>query len=132
MSPSTLTPQRLSFITPRVLELTYTAYDLTGFAHNLGYNGEPFIWNSERRFWLRAELDALYFILYGIGREDVDYIMDTFPIVRKKDMAAHGTYRTKDAILSVYDELQTLGLELLHEYRSRVPGGLKGGGLIPE
>lgn len=120
-----------NFIAVRVLELTYTSHDLAGFARDLGYSGEPFTWNDERRFWLRVELDALYFILYGIGRDDVDYIMDTFSKVKKKDMAAHGTYRTKSTILSVYDELLTLGLERLGEYRSRVPGGLEVDGLVP-
>ncbi|MFW8627772.1 Eco57I restriction-modification methylase domain-containing protein [Deinococcus sp. ME38] len=137
LPPSTFTPPRLAFITPRVLELTYTAYDLTGFARDLNYPGDPFTWNDERRFWIRAELDALYFILYGIDRDDVDYIMDTFPIVRKKDVAAHGTYRTKDAILAIYDELHTLGLERLGEYQSRVltlglEGGDVAGGWRPE
>lgn len=131
LPPSSITHQLLSFITPRVLELTYTAYDLTAFARDLGYGGEPFVWNDERRFWLRAELDALYFILYGIARDDVAYIMDTFPIVRRKDEAAHGTYRTKETILAVYDELQGLGLERLGEYASRVAGGAVAGGWQP-
>lgn len=131
LPPSSITHHLSSFITPRVLELTYTAHDLTAFARDLGYGGGPFTWNDDRRFWLRAELDALYFILYGIAREDVDYIMNTFPIVRRKDEAAHGSYRTKEAILSVYDELQTLGLERLGEYRSRVPGGDVAGGWEP-
>lgn len=129
LPPSVFTPERLAFITPRVLELTYTAHDLAGFAQDLGYTGEPFIWNEDRRFWLRAELDALYFILYGIEREDVAYIMDTFPIVRRKDEAAHdGRYVTKEAILQVYDQLQMLGLERLDEYESVVPGGKVAGG----
>lgn len=38
----------------------------------------------------RRELDAAYFHLYGIARDDVDYIMETFPIVKRKDVAAHG------------------------------------------
>jgi len=36
---------------------------------------------------MRCELDALYFDLYQISREDVDYIMETFPIVKRKDIA---------------------------------------------
>lgn len=90
---------------PRILELTYTAVDLEGFANDLGYEGPPFVWDEERRFWLRAELDAAFFHLYGINRDDVDYIMETFPIVKRKDIAAFGTYRTKEAILSIYDEM---------------------------
>ncbi len=90
---------------PRVLELTYTAWDLQPFARDLGYDGPPFLWNIERRFQLRCELDARYFRLYGIAREDVAYIMETFPIVKRKDLAEYGVYRTKETILAVYDEL---------------------------
>jgi hypothetical protein len=93
------------WLLPRVLELTYTAWDLEPFAKDMGYHGPPFRWDPERRFLLRCELDAAFFHLYGIGREDVAYIMDTFPIVRRKDEAAHGEYRTKRVILELYDAM---------------------------
>jgi len=89
----------------RFLELTYTAWDLESFAKDCGYDGPPFRWDEERRFLLRCELDAAYFHLYGIERDDVDYIMDTFPIVKRKDEAAHGEYRTKRVILEIYDAM---------------------------
>jgi hypothetical protein len=89
----------------RVLELTYTAWDLEPFARDVGYEGPPFRWEPERRFALRAELDAAFFHLYGISRSDADYILDTFPVVKKNDEKAHGDYRTKRAILEVYDAL---------------------------
>ena len=38
-------------------------------------------------------------------RHAVDHIMETFPIVRRKDVETHGSYRTKAAILSIYDEM---------------------------
>jgi hypothetical protein len=50
-----------AWITPRVLELTYTAKDLQPFAKDCGYFGPPFRWDEERRFLLRCELDAAYF-----------------------------------------------------------------------
>jgi hypothetical protein len=93
------------FILPRVLELTYTAWDLEPFAHDVGYDGPPFRWDPERRFLLRCELDAAFFHLYGISRDDADYILDTFPIVRKHDEKAHGEYRTKRLILEIFDAL---------------------------
>jgi len=42
--------------------------------------------------------------LYGLARDDVDY-METFPIVKRKDEAAHGrgAYRTQRVILEIYD-----------------------------
>lgn len=92
------------WVTSRVLELTYTSYDLQEFADEFGER-TPFKWDEERRRLLRAELDAAFFHLYGIQRDDVDYIMETFPIVKKKDVAAFGSYRTKELILEVYDAM---------------------------
>lgn len=93
------------WILPRVLELTYTAWDLQAFGRDVGYDGPPFRWDPDRRFLLRCELDAAFFHLYGISRDDADYILETFPIVRKNDEKAHGEYRTKRVILDIYDEL---------------------------
>jgi len=95
----------VEFVAPRVLELTYTAWDLEPFAQDLGYNGPPFRWDPARRALLRAELDAAFFHLYGISRDDTAYILDTFPIVRKNDEKTHGEYRTKRLILEVYDAM---------------------------
>jgi len=55
------------------------------FAKNCGYDGPLFRRDDERRFLLRCELDAAYFHLYGIARDDVDYSMGTFPIVKCRD-----------------------------------------------
>ncbi|MEP6653201.1 MAG: hypothetical protein ABJA82_07565, partial [Myxococcales bacterium] len=46
-----------------------------------------------------------FFHLYGLSRDDTDYVMDTFPIVRKHDEKAHGEYRTKRVILEIYDAM---------------------------
>ena len=88
-----------------VLRLTYTAHDMAPFARDLGYDGPPFIWDPEERRHLRARLDALYFHLYGISREDADYILNTFPIVRRQDEAEFGSYRTCDLILAYMNAL---------------------------
>lgn len=58
-----------------------------------------------QRARVRAELDAAFFHLYGIERDDVDYIMETFPIVKRKDEKEYGEYRTKRLILEIYDEM---------------------------
>ena len=54
---------------------------------------------------IRAELDAAFFHLYGIERDDVDYIMETFPIVKRKDEQRYGSFRTKEFILEIYDAM---------------------------
>ncbi len=88
-----------------VLRLTYTAHDMAPFARDLGCDGPPFVWNEEERRHLRARLDALYFHLYGLTKEDAEYVLDTFPIVRKEDEAAFGRYRTCDLILAYMNAL---------------------------
>ena len=88
-----------------VLRLTYTAHDIAPFARDLGYHGPPFIWNEEERRHLRARLDALYFLLYGLSRDDAAYILDTFPIVRRHDETAFGHYRTKAMVLAYFNAL---------------------------
>ena len=88
-----------------VLRLTYTAHDMAPFARDLGYDGPPFTWDEEERRHLRARLDALYFHLYGVSRDDADYILGTFPIVRREDEAELGRYRTRDLILAYMNAL---------------------------
>jgi hypothetical protein len=73
------------WISERVVELTFTAWDMVSAARDLGYDGPPFVWDPERRAILRAELDGASFHLYGINRDDAEYILSTFPIANRKD-----------------------------------------------
>ena len=88
-----------------VLRLTYTACDMASFACDLGYDGQPFIWNAEDRHHLQARLDALYFHLYGIEKDDAAYMLNTFSIIRRKEEKNHGRYRTRDLILAYMNAL---------------------------
>jgi len=132
LPPTRYTPDLLDFIVPRVVELTYTAWDLAPFAQDIlaEVGGEtwnrwfpnnpvplspcplvspfPFRWDEERRAHLRAELDALYAHLYGLTREELAYVLDTFPIVRRKDEERWGEYRTKRMVLETYERLESL------------------------
>lgn len=107
----------LPFLTTRVLELVYTTHDMARFAADLNDPGPPFQWDEQRRAHLRAELDAYFFHLYGIGRDDVDYILETFQSdagggLKNNEIADHGTYRTKDLVLAEYDRMAGHGLDL--------------------
>lgn len=93
------------WIYARVLELTFTAWDLAKFARDCGYSGAPFRWDAERRISIRAEVDAAFMQLYGLSRDDATYVMDAFPIVAKRDLKTDGEYRTKRLILERYDAM---------------------------
>ncbi len=96
-----------------VLELSYTADDMSDFAQDLGCVDEtgdvlpPFQWDAVRRLSLRAKLDALFFILYGItDRDDVRYIYSTFPIVEREEIAEFGSYRSRELCLAYMNALE--------------------------
>ncbi|TDD75089.1 hypothetical protein E1293_28765 [Actinomadura darangshiensis] len=91
------------WIQSRVLELSFTSLEMMAFAKDVGDDGMPFIWDEERRFAMRAELDAAYIHLYGVDRDDVDYIMDSFGAFQRNDPERFT--RTKALILDVYDAL---------------------------
>lgn len=109
----------LAFIVPRVLELTYTAHDLSGWAQDLGYGGEPFPFDPARRATLRAELDAYYAKLYGLTRDELCYILDpadvmgedypseTFRVLKNRELKEFGEYRTQRLVLAAWDALET-------------------------
>lgn len=72
---------------------------------------------------LGCELDAVFFHLsldsedewrrqpesltcaFPTPRHAVDHIMETFPIVKRKDEQKHSEYRTKRVILEIYDSM---------------------------
>jgi len=109
----------IDLISSSVLELTYTAHDMAPFARDMGHvdgNGDvlpPFPWDEDRRLRLRAKLDAVFFLLYGIfdtknreqSRDDISYIYSTFPIVEKQEMKAHGRYLSRDLALAYCNTL---------------------------
>ncbi len=67
----------------------------------------PGIIDAEQRQNAIAEIEAEVAILYGLTAEDVAYIMETFLTVKRRDIAAHGDYRTKQLILGHYHRLKS-------------------------
>ena len=139
--PDRYTPALLDLIVPHVVELTYTAWDLLPFARDIlaeagvatwnrwfpgnpvGESGDPapFTWQEARRAHLRAELDAIYAHLYGLTAEELAYILDTFPIVRRKDEAKWGEFRTKRLVMEAYDASEELVAVSTHSNNASKP-----------
>jgi hypothetical protein len=117
LPPSLYAPADLSFVVPRVLELTYTSHSMAPLARDLGYDSPPFVWDDNRRSHLRAELDAWYARAYGLTRDELRYILDpaevkgpdypseTFRVLKKNEVARFGEYRTARLVLAAYDQL---------------------------
>ena len=115
LAPSAYSQDDIDFIVPRVLELTYTSHSLKGWAEALGYEGEPFVFDPERRAILRAELDARYAKLYGLNEQELRYILDpadvygedypseSFRVLKEKEIAEFGEYRTRRLVLEAWE-----------------------------
>ena len=129
--PERYTEPDLDFITPRILELTYTAKDMAPWATALisGWkldNGNwkpgtpepirrsplvPFPFDQERRAVLRAELDAYYARLYGLDRDELRYILDPEDVMGK-DYPSETFRVLKDREIREYGEYRTQMLVL--------------------
>ena len=102
----------VQLIVPRVLELTYTSEELTGFANDLGYDGPPFSWNEQRRHCLQSELDAIFAHMYGLSRSDLEWILDatppssSFPSLKQYELRKFGEYRTSRIVLQAFDSIE--------------------------
>ncbi|MDM7459760.1 MAG: hypothetical protein P3W94_010540, partial [Paracoccus sp. (in: a-proteobacteria)] len=121
LQPAVYTPARLAFLTPKVLELTYTSHSLAPFARDLGHTGPPFAWDEDRRAHLRADLDAFYARAYSLTRDELRYILEpaeakgpdypseTFRVLKEKEIRQHGEYRTARLTLAAWDRMDANG-----------------------
>lgn len=117
LPPEAYSEADIAYISSRVLEQSYTSYSMRPLAEALGYTGEPFPWDEDRRAQLKAELDAYYAKLYGLTRDELAYILDpttkyptdcptvTFPTLQNNEMKKYGEYRTQRLVLAAFDEL---------------------------
>jgi len=63
------------------------------------------------RAQLRAEIDAYVAHLYGLSRDDFAYILDTFPVLKKKEKKAFGEFMSKRKCLEEYDRIEKIMLK---------------------
>lgn len=75
-------------------------------AEAAGFREGVHLWEEPERARLRAELDAAYFHLYGLDREEVGYVLGQFQGVTKEDKAHGGPGPTRKAILDAYDAMR--------------------------
>jgi hypothetical protein len=91
------------WISDRVLTLTCTANDMRPLAEAAGFDPPVHKWDPAERAELMAELDAAYFLLYGLDRDDAAYVLSTFQGVRDPDPALLPATSTYDRVLAAYD-----------------------------
>jgi hypothetical protein len=126
LPPSFYRAADVAYVASRVLELVYTADDMQPLADALRAAASPlaasvprasYRWDEARRALLRAELDAWYARAYGLTRDELRYILDpadvhgpdfpgeTFRVLKEKETAKFGEYRTRRLVLEAWDKL---------------------------
>ncbi|MEM1062973.1 MAG: hypothetical protein AAGJ97_11665 [Planctomycetota bacterium] len=65
------------------------------------YGGRLHRWDEDERFELKAQLDAAYFHLYGLDRDDVEYVLSTF---KAADEPGPGGTTVKSRIIQLFSE----------------------------
>ncbi len=91
------------WISDRVLKLTCTAEDMRPLAEACGFKEGVHQWKPAERAELMAELDAAYFTLYGIKRDDVEYILSTFTGPGREPPPGMGWPQVRELIMEAYD-----------------------------
>jgi hypothetical protein len=91
------------WIGERVLKLTCVSHDMKPLAEAAGFKPLVHKWDPGERAQLQAELDAAFFLLYGVRRDDVEYILSTFNGIRKESEGALPGTSTQERILGCYD-----------------------------
>jgi len=99
------------WVSDRVLKLTCTSNDMRPLAKAARFDPPVHKWKPDERAELQAELDAAYFVLYGIPRDDVEYILTTFRGAGSPPESTLIPVSIADLILQHYDRLQGKCLE---------------------
>jgi len=93
------------WVSDRVLKLTCTAEDMRPLAEAAGLEPSLHPWRPAERLELKAELDAAFFLLYQLARDDVQYVLGTFQRLRAGDEPAERLFTDEDSVLQAYDRL---------------------------
>jgi hypothetical protein len=94
------------WISERVLKLSCTSNDMRPLAEAARFTEGLHKWKDDERAELMAELDAAYFLLYGIEREDMEYILSTFSGAQAEDESIFSAGSPFERILRHYDKLR--------------------------
>jgi hypothetical protein len=129
LPPDLYRPADIVYVASRVLELVFTANDMSPLADSLrdavsplasSVPCTPYRWDEARRALLRAELDAWFARAYGLTRDELRYILDprdiygadfpgeTFRVLREKEEKQFGEYRTRRLVMEAWDRLSSV------------------------
>lgn len=117
IEPTHYSPDDRSFILPRVVSLTCNAEDMRPFLKEVDPNRDIVVFDEGERAKVQAELDAYYAKLYGLSREELQFVLEpesikpgypseTFSVLKRNEEREFGEYRTQRLVLEAWDKLE--------------------------
>jgi hypothetical protein len=95
------------------LALSWTARDLDGIGDEVAPTQRE-SWEPERRGDLRTMIDAWSLRAYGVTRAEAEHILDSFLVLRRREMSEAGAIVTRHRVLAAYDALVAAGAAVPH------------------
>lgn len=94
------------WISDRVLKLTCTSNDMIPLAEAADFKSRVHKFKPAERADMMAQLDAAFFLLYGIKKSDLKYILSTFAAAGKLQDDMFAPASPADRILQHYEQLK--------------------------
>jgi hypothetical protein len=66
------------------------------------FNREPHLWNSEERYALDVEIDALVAHAYGLTRAQYEVVLDSFEVLARVQTQKYSRFKFKEDCLAAY------------------------------
>ena len=103
--PAAIAPD--TWIDSLVAYLYSTSAQMVARLQELGFEASLAAWNDQERMKKLGIVNAWAFRVFGFAEEEIEHVMDSFPIVKRKEEAQYGEYRTKRLILEEFSRLST-------------------------
>jgi hypothetical protein len=85
--------------------LNWTSHSLDPLGEAVGIDEGPFEWDEDDRRRRRAKIDAAIAHIYGLKREQFEYILESFDILKEREISDLGEYRRKQECLEAFDRI---------------------------
>lgn len=109
---------RTRALAPRALRLAAAGLEMLDFWNQMASQGWGMLASGpsdlislaattfEERHRLLAEIEVIVARdVYGLSKDDLRIVMNTFPVLAKREVRAHGSFVTRDRVLDLYDTL---------------------------
>jgi hypothetical protein len=97
-----------NYLTERVAKLTWTSHSIDEFGAEFDTISGPVNWKNIDRLTLQAEIDAAVAKLFDINKDDYEYILNSYEILKEREQSEYGEYRTRIECTNKFDAVDVV------------------------